>query len=157
MQRAAWARVSVAGEVVGSLDAPGLVVLLGVTHGDRDEEARAMAAKLWTLRIMHDADGRMNRSVSDIGGGLLVISQFTLYGDVSRGRRPSFEAAAPAHVAAPLVEKVVEHLRNLGARVATGAFGAEMLVELANDGPVTVIVDVPQLLRPLLTGEAREL
>ena len=103
-----------------------------------------MAAKLWTLRVMPDADGRMNRSVADVGGGMLVISQFTLYGDVSKGRRPSFAAAAPAQVAEPLVELVVEHLRNLGARVATGTFGADMLVELANDGPVTVIVDVPQ-------------
>jgi D-tyrosyl-tRNA(Tyr) deacylase len=100
-----------------------------------------MASKLWTLRIMRDAEGRMNRSVAEVGGGLLVISQFTLYGDASKGRRPSFVAAAPGEVAEPLVDRVVEHLRVLGARVATGRFGADMLVELANQGPVTVILD----------------
>lgn len=143
MQRAAWARVSVAGKVVGALDAPGLVVLLGVTHTDREAQAAAMAAKLCELRIMPDSDGRMNRSVADVGGGFLVISQFTLYGEVAKGRRPSFAAAAPAEDAGPLVDRVVEHLRSLGASVATGCFGAEMLVELANDGPVTLIVDLP--------------
>jgi D-tyrosyl-tRNA(Tyr) deacylase len=133
--------VSVEGDLVGSLDGPGLVVLLGVANGDGEEEARAMASKLWTLRIMGDDDGRMNRSVADTGGGLLVISQFTLYGDASKGRRPSFVAAAPAALAEPLVERVVEHLRMLGAPVSTGRFGADMLVELANQGPVTVILD----------------
>ena len=141
VQRAAWARVSVDGELVGSLDGPGLVVLLGVANGDGEVEASTMASKLWTLRIMRDAEGRMNRSVADVGGGLLVISQFTLYGDASKGRRPSFVAAAPGEVAEPLVDRVVEHLRVLGARVATGRFGADMLVELANQGPVTVILD----------------
>ncbi|MGD0875782.1 MAG: D-aminoacyl-tRNA deacylase [Acidimicrobiales bacterium] len=141
VQRAAWARVSVDGEIVGSLDGPGLVVLLGVTIGDGEKEALAIASKLWTLRIMSDAEGRMNRSVADIGGRLLVISQFTLYGDTSKGRRPSFVAAAPGEVAEPLVDRVVEHLRALGALVATGRFGADMLVELANQGPVTVIID----------------
>jgi D-tyrosyl-tRNA(Tyr) deacylase len=135
--------VSVAGKVVGALDAPGLVVLLGVTHTDREAQAAAMAAKLCELRIMPDSDGRMNRSVADVGGGFLVISQFTLYGEVAKGRRPSFAAAAPAEDAGPLVDRVVEHLRSLGASVATGCFGAEMLVELANDGPVTLIVDLP--------------
>ena len=141
VQRAAWARVSVNGELVGSLDGPGLVVLLGVANGDGEVEASTMASKLWTLRIMRDAEGRMNRSVAEAGGGLLVISQFTLYGDATKGRRPSFVAAAPGEVAQPLVDRVVEHLRILGARVATGRFGAEMLVELANQGPVTVILD----------------
>ena len=141
VQRAAWARVSVNGELVGSLDGPGLVVLLGVANGDGEVEAPTMASKLWTLRIMRDAEGRMNRSVAEVGGGLLVISQFTLYGDASKGRRPSFVAAAPGEVAEPLVDRVVEHLRVLGARVATGRFGADMLVELANQGPVTVILD----------------
>ena len=141
VQRAAWARVSVDGELVGSLDGPGLVVLLGVANGDGEVEASTMASKLWTLRIMRDAEGRMNRSVADVGGGLLVISQFTVYGDASKGRRPSFVAAAPGEVAEPLVDRVVEHLRVLGARVATGRFGADMLVELANQGPVTVILD----------------
>jgi D-tyrosyl-tRNA(Tyr) deacylase len=133
--------VSVDGEIVGSLDGPGLVVLLGVANGDGEVEASTMASKLWTLRIMRDAEGRMNRSVAEVGGGLLVISQFTLYGDASKGRRPSFVAAAPGEVAEPLVDRVVEHLRVLGARVATGRFGADMLVELANQGPVTVILD----------------
>jgi len=141
VQRAAWARVSVNGELVGSLDGPGLVVLLGVANGDGEVEASTMASKLWTLRIMRDAEGRMNRSVAEVGGGLLVISQFTLYGDASKGRRPSFVAAAPGEIAEPLVDRVVEHLRVLGARVATGRFGADMLVELANQGPVTVILD----------------
>ena len=141
VQRAAWARVSVDGEIVGSLDGPGLLVLLGVTNGDGEKETLAMASKLWTLRIMSDEEGRMNRSVADLGGGLLVISQFTVYGDTSKGRRPSFVAAAPGEVAEPLVDRVVEHLRALGARVATGRFGADMLVELANQGPVTVILD----------------
>jgi D-tyrosyl-tRNA(Tyr) deacylase len=133
--------VSVDGEVVGSLDGPGLVVLVGVANGDGEAEAVGLASKLWTLRIMRDAEGRMNRSVSDTGGGLLVISQFTLYADASKGRRPSFVAAAPGEVAEPLVDMVVEHLRALGASVATGRFGADMLVELANQGPVTVILD----------------
>ena len=119
----------------------GLVVLLGVANGDGEVEASTMASKLWTLRIMRDAEGRMNRSVADIGGGLLVISQFTLYGDASKGRRPSFVAAAPGEVAEPLVDRVVEHLRISGARVETGRFGADMLVELANQGPVTLILD----------------
>jgi D-tyrosyl-tRNA(Tyr) deacylase len=141
VQRAAWARVTVDGEIVGSLDGPGLVVLLGVTNGDGEKEALAMASKLWMLRIMRDAEGRMNRSVADIGGGLLVISQFTLYGDASKGRRPSFVAAAPGEAAEPLVDRVVEHLRISGARVETGRFGADMLVELANQGPVTLILD----------------
>ena len=143
VQRVAWARVSVAGEVVGSLDEPGLVVLLGVTHGDGEAEALAMASKLGNLRILRDAEGRMNRSVAEAGGGLLVISQFTVYGDASKGRRPSFTAAAPSEVAEPLVDGVVGHLGASGARVATGRFGADMLLELANDGPVTLILDVP--------------
>jgi len=143
VQRAAWARVSVAGEVVGSLERPGLVVLLGVTHADSEDAAQAMASKLWSLRIMPDADGRMNLSAADVDAGLLVISQFTLYGDVSKGRRPSFAAAAPGPVAEPLVDRVVENLRGFGATVDTGCFGADMVLELANDGPVTLIVEVP--------------
>jgi len=141
VQRAAWARVSVAGEVIGTMDGPGLVVLIGVGNGDGETEALAVAAKLWNLRIIGDEEGRMNRSLADAGGALLVISQFTLYADTSKGRRPSFVAAAPGEVAEPLVGRVVEHLRSFGAKVATGRFGAEMLVELANDGPVTVMID----------------
>ena len=141
VQRAAWARVSVAGEVVGSLDAPGFVVLVGVKDGDGQAQAVAMASKLWGLRIMDDEEGVMNLSLAEVGGGLLVISQFTLYADTAKGRRPSYAAAAPGAVAEPLVRSVVEQLRSLGAKVATGSFGAEMLVELANDGPVTLIID----------------
>jgi D-tyrosyl-tRNA(Tyr) deacylase len=141
VQRAVSARVSVAGEVVGSLETPGLVVLLGVSKNDSEAQALSMASKLWTLRIMDDEEGRMNRSLADTGGGLLVISQFTLYGDTTKGRRPSYAAAAPGALAEPLVERVVEELRSFGAKVETGSFGAEMLVELANDGPVTLIVE----------------
>jgi D-tyrosyl-tRNA(Tyr) deacylase len=126
---------------VGSLDGPGLVVLLGVGAGDGEKQAASMASKIWGLRIMDDEEGRMNLSVVEVGGGLLVISQFTIYGDASRGRRPSYAAAAPGEVAEPLVGRVVEQLRSFGARVATGRFGAEMLVELGNDGPVTLIID----------------
>lgn len=141
VQRAVSARVSVAGEVVGSLEAPGFVVLLGVSNSDSEAQALSMASKLWTLRIMDDEEGWMNRSLAETGGGLLVISQFTLYGDTTKGRRPSYAAAAPGALAEPLVERVVEELRSFGAKVETGSFGAEMLVELANDGPVTLIVE----------------
>lgn len=143
VQRVKWARVTVDGEVVGALESPGYAVLVGVTHTDGDAEAAAMASKLWNLRLLADDEGRMNRSPSELGAGLLVISQFTLYGDISKGRRPSWLAAAPGDVAEPLVDRVVEELRTLGAKVAAGRFGADMLVELANDGPVTIVVDVP--------------
>lgn len=116
-------------------------MLLGVRNGDGEAQASAMAHKLWNLRIMADDEGRMNRSLAETGGGLLVISQFTLYADTSKGRRPSFVEAAPGDVAEPLVERVVAHLRGLGAEVATGSFGAKMLVQLENDGPVTVLVE----------------
>lgn len=141
VQRVLSARVSVGGDAVGALEGPGFVVLLGVRSGDGVPQAVAMAQKLWNLRIMADAEGRMNRSLAETGGGLLVISQFTLYGDTAKGRRPSFVEAAPGQVAEPLVERVVAELRGLGAAVATGRFGAKMLVELANDGPVTVLVE----------------
>lgn len=141
VQRALSASVTVGGEVVGALGRPGFVVLLGVRNGDGEAQAAAMAHKLWNLRIMADDEGRMNRSLAETGGGLLVISQFTLYADTSKGRRPSFVEAAPGDVAEPLVERVVAHLRGLGAEVATGSFGAKMLVQLENDGPVTVLVE----------------
>jgi D-tyrosyl-tRNA(Tyr) deacylase len=141
VQRVAWARVSVAGELVGALERPGLVVFVGVARSDGESEAVALASKLWRLRIMDDAEGKMNLSLADVGGGLLVISQFTLLADASKGRRPSFVAAAPSEIAEPLVAHVVEHLRGLGAEVSTGRFGADMLVELANDGPVTLVID----------------
>ncbi len=140
VQRVRQASVRVDGEVVGEIGA-GLCVLLGVTHDDTDANVQAMARKLWHLRIFADADGAMNLSVAEAGGAVLVVSQFTLYGDTSRGRRPSWVAAAPGLVAEPMVDAVVAELRRLGATVATGRFGAHMLVELANDGPVTLVID----------------
>lgn len=128
-------------EVVGEIG-PGLCVLVGVTHDDDPAVAARMAAKLWGLRIFDDDDGVMNRSVADVGGGVLVVSQFTLYGDTAKGRRPSWVAAARPEHAEPLVEAVVDELRALGATVATGRFRAEMRVELVNDGPVTVLVEL---------------
>jgi D-aminoacyl-tRNA deacylase len=121
---------------VGSLDGPGLVVLLGVTHSDTPRTAAALARKIYHLRIL---DGE--RSCSDVGAPLLVVSQFTLYAETSKGRRPSWLAAAPGPVAEPLVETFVAELRGLGARVETGVFGALMKVSLVNDGPVTLVLD----------------
>ena len=137
VQRVARASVMVTGTVVGEIDEPGLLVLVGVTHDDSPELAAKLAAKLWGLRIL---DGE--KSCSDIGAPLLVISQFTLYADLAKGRRPSWSAAAPGPVAEPLVDGVVQALRDLGARVQTGVFGADMKVSLVNDGPVTIIVDL---------------
>lgn len=137
VQRVTSAQVVVGGEVVGRLEGPGLVALVGVTHGDGQGEAAALARKVAHLRILSD-----ERSVSDTGAGVLVVSQFTLYGDTRKGRRPSWSAAAPGAVAEPLVEAVVAELRALGVPVATGVFGAHMRVELVNDGPVTVLVEV---------------
>ncbi len=142
VQRVTRASVTVADECVGSIG-PGLCVLLGVTHADGPDQAATMARKLAELRVFPDGQGRMNRSVEDLGGGLLVISQFTLYGDTRKGRRPSFVAAAPGDVAAPLVDAVVDALRERGLETATGRFGADMAVELVNDGPVTLLVEVP--------------
>ena len=121
---------------MGSLDGPGLVVLLGVTHSDTPRTAAALARKIYHLRIL---DGE--RSCSDVGAPLLVVSQFTLYAETSKGRRPSWLAAAPGPVAEPLVETFVAELRGLGARVETGVFGALMKVSLVNDGPVTLVLD----------------
>lgn len=129
--------MTVDGRVVGAIAEPGLLVLVGVTHDDTPARAERLAAKLWGLRIL---DGE--RSCSDEGAPLLVISQFTLYGDTRKGRRPSWIAAAPGPVAEPLVEAVVAALRALGARVETGEFGARMAVSLVNDGPITLIIDV---------------
>lgn len=120
----------------------GLVVLVGVTHDDTDAQARRLADKVHDLRVFPDEDGQMNRSCADIGGEVLVVSQFTLYGDTRKGRRPSFVAAARPEQAEPLVEVVVERLRERGATVATGVFRTHMQVALVNDGPVTVLVEV---------------
>lgn len=141
VQRVTEASVTVDGEVVGAVGR-GLCVLVGVTHDDDEAAARKLADKLWNLRIFDDAEGVMNRSAADEGAELLVVSQFTLYGDTSRGRRPSWIAAARPEHAEPLVDAVVARLRELGATVATGRFRADMAVALVNDGPVTVLVEV---------------
>jgi D-aminoacyl-tRNA deacylase len=137
VQRVSQASVAVDGKVVGAIDEPGLLVLVGITHDDTPELAAKLAARLWGLRIL---DGE--KSCSDIGAPLLVISQFTLYADLAKGRRPSWSAAAPGPVAEPLVGSVIQALRDLGARVQTGVFGAEMKVSLVNDGPVTIVIDM---------------
>lgn len=135
--------MTVEGRVVGAIDGPGLLALVGVTHDDTPEQARKLAAKLWGLRVFDGAaEGAPEASCSDLGAPLLVISQFTLYGDTRKGRRPSWIAAAPGPVAEPLVEEVVAELRRLGAHVETGVFGADMKVALVNDGPITLILEV---------------
>jgi D-aminoacyl-tRNA deacylase len=137
VQRVSGASVEVDGAVVGRIDA-GLLALVGVTHTDTPAQADALARKLHGLRILRD-----ERSIADSPGtGILVVSQFTLYGDARKGRRPTWSAAAPGAVAEPLVNQVVRALRDLGATVATGVFGADMRVGLVNDGPVTVLVEV---------------
>lgn len=133
--------MSVDGDVVGRIGV-GLCVLVGVTHDDTASHARRLAEKVWHLRVMPDDDGVMNRSVAETSQSLLVISQFTLYGDTVKGRRPSWVAAARPEQAEPLVEAVVTELRALGAHVETGRFRADMQVELVNDGPVTLLVEV---------------
>ena len=142
VQRVTRASVAVDGAVVGQIG-PGLCVLVGVTHDDDEDVADKLAEKLWRLRIMADDEGRMDLGVADTTGELLVISQFTLYGDTRRGRRPSWGGAARPDQAEPLVDALVAALRARGATVATGVFGADMAVELVNDGPVTVLVEVP--------------
>ena len=136
-QRVSEASVSVDGVVIGAIDGPGLLVLVGVTHDDTTEKARKLAAKLWGLRIL---DGE--KSCSDLAAPLLVVSQFTLYADTAKGRRPTWNNAAPGPVAEPLVDAVTAELRALGARVETGKFGADMKVALVNDGPVTIIIEL---------------
>ncbi len=141
VQRVSEARVRIEGQVVGQIG-PGLCVLVGATHADTAATSRSMASKLWHLRIFDDGAGPMNDSVAQVGGHVLVVSQFTIYGDTSRGRRPSWAAAAPAAQAEALIDEVIAELRRLGATVATGRFGAHMHVEIANDGPVTLVLDV---------------
>lgn len=140
VQRVTSASVTVASEIVGEIGS-GLCVLVGVTHDDTIANAHKLAEKVWNLRILDDADGVMNRSVADAGGQVLVVSQFTLYGDTSAGRRPSWIAAAKPEHAEPIVQEMVDHLRGLGATVATGRFRTEMLVAINNDGPVTVLIE----------------
>ena len=140
VQRVSRASVTVDGEVVGAIEEPGLCVLVGVTHSDTPESSAALARKLWGLRLFDG--GGTELSCSDLGAPLLVISQFTLYGDARKGRRPTWTAAAPGPVAEPLVDEVVARLRALGAKVETGRFGADMSVALVNEGPFTVVVEV---------------
>jgi D-tyrosyl-tRNA(Tyr) deacylase len=142
LQRVRRARVVVGDEVVGAID-QGLLVLLGVAQTDTPEQARWLADKVVNLRIFNDSDGKMNRSLLDAGGGCLVVSQFTLYGDARKGRRPSFIEAAGPDVAVPLYERFVEAIRAYGVSTATGRFGAMMQVELVNDGPVTILLEAP--------------
>jgi D-tyrosyl-tRNA(Tyr) deacylase len=136
IQRVSRASVEVEGTVVGAIDRPGLLVLVGVTHTDSTDDARRLAEKTWRLRIMAN-----EQSAADLNAPLLVVSQFTLYADTRKGRRPSWSAAAPQPVSEPLVEAFVAALKDLDAEVATGVFGAHMQVTLTNDGPVTIILD----------------
>jgi len=142
LQRVSRASVAISGEVVGAIGR-GLLVLLGVQRGDTAEQARWLAEKIAGLRIFPDHDGKMNRDVREIGGGILVVSQFTLFADCRKGRRPSFLDSAPPEIAEPLYEEFQINLKALGIPVASGRFGADMQVELVNDGPVTLIVDSP--------------
>lgn len=139
VQRVSSARVVVGGDVVGEIaaDGQGLLVFVGVTHADDMDTAQRMAEKLWRLRILDD-----EASAADVGAQILVVSQFTLYADTRKGRRPSWNAAAPGNVAEPLVDEFADALRRLGAHVQTGVFGADMAVELVNDGPVTLLLEL---------------
>jgi D-tyrosyl-tRNA(Tyr) deacylase len=141
VQRVSSARVVVAGEAVGEIGS-GLCVLLGVARDDGEDEAQRLAARIARLRIFENEEGRFDRSLHDIGGKALVVSQFTLIADTAKGNRPSFTDAAPPEQAEPLYERVCETLRDLGVQVERGVFGARMLVEIANDGPVTIVLDV---------------
>ena len=141
VQRVGRARVVVGDEEVGAIG-PGLCALVGVTHDDTEAQARKLADKIWHLRVFEDEGGVMNLALPDAGGSVLVVSQFTLYGSTERGRRPSWIAAARPEQAEPLVEAVVTALRDLGATVATGRFRTTMQVELVNDGPTTLMIEV---------------
>jgi D-aminoacyl-tRNA deacylase len=138
VQRVLSASVTVDGKVVAAIDVPGLLVLLGVTHDDGPAQVEWTARKVWDLRIM-----REERSASDLGAPVLVVSQFTLYGDARKGRRPTWNAAAPGSVSEPVYEAVCAELERLGAHVERGLFGADMQVALVNDGPVTMVLEAP--------------
>lgn len=139
VQRTLRARVSVAGEVVGETTASGLLVYLGVTHDDGPTDVAWTARKIWELRLLRD-----ERSASDVGAPVLVVSQFTLYGDARKGRRPTWQAAAPGPVSEPLYDAVCAELERLGAEVQRGLFGADMQVESVNDGPITMLLESPR-------------
>jgi D-tyrosyl-tRNA(Tyr) deacylase len=141
VQRVSGASVSVEGRVVGEIGR-GLLVLVGIGKGDGTEQMRWMCDKIAKLRIFYDDEGKMNRSLLDVGGGILLVSQFTLYGDTRKGTRPGFDAAAPPGVAEPLYDEMVRHLRaTLPVPIETGRFGADMAVSLVNDGPVTLLLE----------------
>jgi D-tyrosyl-tRNA(Tyr) deacylase len=140
LQRVARASVTIGGEVRGRIGS-GFCLLVGFTHSDTADDVEWMAEKVAGLRLFPDDEGRMNRALADVGGDVLVVSQFTLYGDTSRGRRPSFVTAAPPELAIPLYESFIAGLRARGLTVATGEFGAHMDVELVNDGPVTLVLE----------------
>ncbi|MCZ7539696.1 MAG: D-aminoacyl-tRNA deacylase [Anaerolineae bacterium] len=145
LQRVRSGAVRVDGEIVGAIE-HGFVILVGVGHGDSDAQAQWLARKIAGLRVFEDADGKFNLSLLDVGGGCLVVSQFTLYADVRKGRRPSFTDAAPPQVAEPLIARFADMLRRAGVqRVAMGVFGARMQVEIHNDGPVTIWLDTDAL------------
>ncbi len=141
IQRVSKASVSVEQQTVGNIG-PGLCVFVGATHDDDETTVQKLASKIWNLRIFEDDQERMNHSVGEINGEILVVSQFTLYGDTTKGRRPSFVEAASPEVAEPLIEKLCESLEMLGAKVATGRFRTRMEVEIFNDGPITLSIDV---------------
>ena len=140
LQRVRYGKVSVAERTIAEIG-PGVVILLGIGHGDTEEQARYLAEKIVHLRIFEDEDGKINRSLLDAGGQAVVVSQFTLYADTRQGRRPSFTDAALPEAAMPLIEAFAGHLRALGVPTQTGEFGAHMLVEIANDGPVTIFLE----------------
>ena len=144
LQRVSYGAVRVEGEIVGAIER-GFVILVGVGHADGDDQAQWLARKIAGLRVFEDADGKFNRSLLDVGGGCLVVSQFTLYADARKGRRPSFTDAAPPEIAEPLIERFAAMLRQAGIeRVEMGVFGALMQVEIHNDGPVTILLDTDE-------------
>jgi D-aminoacyl-tRNA deacylase len=150
VQRVAFARVDVGDEIVARIEG-GLLVFLGIAATDSPDTARRLARKIVELRIFEDDAGRMNRSLAEVDGALLCVSQFTLYADVRRGRRPAFDAAAPADIAEPLYESFCTAVKEAGILCARGRFGAHMTVTLANDGPVTLLIDSDALLAPRRT------
>lgn len=146
IQRVSTASVTVEDEEIASIG-PGLLVLVGITHGDDEQDVQLVVDKLAGLRIFEDENGKMNVAAEDVGAEMLIVSQFTLYGDISRGRRPSFTDAAPASKARPLYELLIKQLQNKGFVVAQGRFGAHMVVRSANDGPVTLLFDTEDRLQ----------